>query len=325
MIVPQFWVEARIQERFPDRQITVRRFGWSDVSPEEAQAHADARVKEAFARVVAGEKLLRREPRVAYNGADGVPIREEIVSRHGETIITRNSYGARCLNTPDVAFADVDQQEPWSAAGCGLVALVLAAAACWMGWQAGRWKQSVLLLLAALGFTVPVYSALERLVLFFRGGASSVALKRIGRFLTLHPHWRIRLYRTPAGFRLLFLHRTFDPRSSEAADFFKATGTDPQFASMCRVQNCFRARVSPKPWRTGMDRTPRPRRSAWPVQPEYLQQREDWIKEYEIIAADYASCEFIGEFGDGPVHESARAVQLLHDEMCRAESHLPLA
>jgi hypothetical protein len=37
-----------------------------------------------------------------YNGAAGVPIREEIVGRHGETVITRNSYGARCLNMPNV-------------------------------------------------------------------------------------------------------------------------------------------------------------------------------------------------------------------------------
>jgi len=36
-----------------------------------------------------------------------VPIREEIVSRHGDTIITRNSYGARCLNTPNALFADI--------------------------------------------------------------------------------------------------------------------------------------------------------------------------------------------------------------------------
>jgi len=57
--------------------------------------------------VLSGEKLIRREPKIPYKGAAGVPIREEIVSRHGETIITRNAYGARCLNTPNVLFADV--------------------------------------------------------------------------------------------------------------------------------------------------------------------------------------------------------------------------
>src|SRR5688572_28381771 len=108
MIVPQFWAEARAQHRKKDRQVTIRRFGWSDASQAEAQANADARAAEALARVLAGEDLLRREPKIPYNGAAGVPIREEIVARHGEDVITRNSYGARCLNTPDVLFADVD-------------------------------------------------------------------------------------------------------------------------------------------------------------------------------------------------------------------------
>src|SRR6187455_1005744 len=104
MIVPQFWAEARIQQTRPLRRITVRRFGWSDVSQEEAQAHAEARAREAFDRIASGEVLRRREPRVPYSGADGVPIREEILERHGDVIITRNVYGARCLNTPNVAF-----------------------------------------------------------------------------------------------------------------------------------------------------------------------------------------------------------------------------
>jgi len=95
MIVPQFWAEGRVRGRHDGRQVTVRRFGWSDTSQADAQANADDRAAEALRRVLAGERLDRREPKVPYNGADGLPIREEIVARHGDTIITRNSYGAR--------------------------------------------------------------------------------------------------------------------------------------------------------------------------------------------------------------------------------------
>ena len=112
MIVPQYWAEGRIQERVDGKQITVRRYGWSDDSPLAAQAHADQRTREAFDRSPSGETLERRERKVAYNGADGMPIREEIVERQGDTVITRNSYGARCLNTPDVLFVDIDFDEP---------------------------------------------------------------------------------------------------------------------------------------------------------------------------------------------------------------------
>ncbi len=50
---------------------------------------AEARVDEAFARVLAGDKLERRERKVAYNGAKGLPIREEVLGRYGQVVITR--------------------------------------------------------------------------------------------------------------------------------------------------------------------------------------------------------------------------------------------
>ena len=108
MLVPKFWAEARVQHRAGRKQVTVRRYGWSDASQQEAQANADARAKEALARILAGEKLHRRDHKIPYNGAEGLPIREEILSTHGDAVITRNSYGAHCLNTPSVLFADID-------------------------------------------------------------------------------------------------------------------------------------------------------------------------------------------------------------------------
>lgn len=55
--------------------------------------------------------LTRRERKTPYNGADGVPIREEVVAKNGEAVLTRNSYGALCLNTSEVLFIDVDNEQ----------------------------------------------------------------------------------------------------------------------------------------------------------------------------------------------------------------------
>jgi len=64
MIVPPFWAEGRIQARVGGRQITVRRFGWSDDGPLAAQAHADARTRDAVSampwRIGIGEHLRPR-------------------------------------------------------------------------------------------------------------------------------------------------------------------------------------------------------------------------------------------------------------------------
>jgi hypothetical protein len=110
MIVPTYWSEARKQHRQNGKQVTIRRFGWSDISESEAAAMAESRASEALARRLKGQRLPQRDQKVAYGGASGIPIREEILGRQNDVVITRNGYGARCLNTPDVLFADVDFQ-----------------------------------------------------------------------------------------------------------------------------------------------------------------------------------------------------------------------
>jgi hypothetical protein len=108
MQIPLYWAEGRAQSRSQGKQVTVRRFGWSNSNQSEAQQHADQRAQVALQAILTGEQINRREVKVAYNGFDGLPIREEILMRDQENIVTRNSYGAHCLNSPNIFFADVD-------------------------------------------------------------------------------------------------------------------------------------------------------------------------------------------------------------------------
>ncbi len=291
MIVPRFWAEGRISKRDKKGQVTVRRFGWSDESQEAAQGRADLRAREAFDRITSGESLPRVEPKRAYNGAEGVPIREEIVARHGETIITRNAYGALCLNTPNVLFADVDLQE-------------------------GFFRRLLRLTLGVL--LRPVAPGLAE-------DAEARARGRIGRFVTANPGWSLRVYRTPAGFRLLAMHRTFAPSEPAVSELFEAIGTDRIYARMCVRQQCFRARVSPKPWRIGIGDHIKPPRGVWPVQPAQIPGRERWIRDYERAAKGFAACRFEGTVGGRGEDPAAVAVQRLHDDLCQAERALSLA
>ena len=136
---------------------------------------------------------------------------------------------------------------------------------------------------------------------------------------------RLRVYRTPAGLRVLATHRTFDPSDPEVNECFRALGVDPLYARMCYNQKCFRARVSPKPWRVGIDQRLRPRPGAWPVAPEWLPGRAEWVAAYEEAARGFAACRYIDSFGRGGVHPAVRAVMNLHDALARATSELPLA
>lgn len=329
MIVPQYWAEARLQKRTPGRQVTIRRFGWSDVSEAEAQALATARAEEALTRILAGDDAIqRRDRKVAYNGADGVPIREEILSRHGGTIITRNSYGAQCLNTPNVLFADVDVSTSpalrlsmvW-----GLVLLLVAVATGFVRF-ATRPVDVGTLVLCLLYFSMAVFLCHQVLKLLLRltGGPKPWALRRIKRFAKAHADWTLRIYETPAGYRVLVLHAVFDPTSEVTNACFKQLRTDVVYRRMCARQRCFRARLTPKPWRIGLERL-RPRPGIWPINPLKLAERQQWVTRYENTSRSFVACRFIEQLGNAPAHPEALAVQVLHDELCRADADLPLA
>lgn len=326
MIVPSYWAEARQQQRSGKRQVTVRRFGWSDVSQAEAQAHAEARAHEACARIVAGETLARREPKVSYNGAEGLPIREEILARHGDTVVTRNLYGARCLNTPDVLFADIDFA---SDAGRSLVLPSMAIAVLAALGLALAMRSLVVGFMGVIVALLAGYALaqqLHRLLVAVRGGAEKVARRRVEAFVGRHPDWHLRLYRTPAGFRVMAMHRRFDAREPAVPECFAALGVDPLYARMCANQRCFRARLSPKPWRVGIGARLRPRPGVWPVNPERLPERQRWVQEYEQASRGHAACRYVGSLGStSAACGEALAVQRLHDEGCQALRDLPIA
>jgi hypothetical protein len=324
MIVPQFWAEAVVRAELAGRRVRVRRFGWSDASPAEAQANADARAADAVRRLLAGEPVARSEPKVPYNGAAGVPIREEVLARYGDSVVTRNSYGARCLNSPNVLFADVDfPGDVPSPAGCVIVVLALAAGSvvAWLG-EAGT--LAIILACVAAVFAVPtgtlvVYARRDK-----RRDPADAARGRLDRFLAGHPDWAVRVYRTPAGLRVLVTHQPFDPGDPTVLTFFRAIGTDPMYVRMCLNQQCFRARVTAKPWRVGIETRMRPRPGVWPVRPERLRERAEWVAAYEHAARAYAACEFVETLGSGIMHPAVGPVQKLHDDLCRATSGLPI-
>eukprot|EP01031_Cornospumella_fuschlensis_P034658 gene34658-41972_t len=221
MIVPEYWAEARIQKREADRQITLRRFGWSDLSQDDAQANANNRAQQAYDRIASGEKLVRREPKVPYNGADGLPIREEILDRHGEAVITRNIYGAHCLNTPNVFFADVDFAFGRQIRVTCSAYLVLLAAAIGYGIVDGSWRTGIFAVIAAAFLGSVVADLLYDLSKRVLGGAEQRAYRRVTKFAQAHPDWHLRLYRTPAGFRILVMQQIFDPADPQVKATFE--------------------------------------------------------------------------------------------------------
>jgi hypothetical protein len=325
MIVPDYWAEARRQYKRAGKQVTVRRYGWSMASQADAQLMAEARADDALQRIVAGESLARLEHKSAYNGADGMPIREEVLARHGEVVITRNAYGARCLNTPDTLFADIDFHPDRGAKPALLAFAVLSVGAVVAGIALASWGAALGLLFVALLAAAPVASLFTRLVVAAGGGAERLARKRIADFVAANPAWNLRLYRTPAGFRVLATHQPFEAKAQAVQRFFAQVSADPVYVRMCTNQNCFRARLTAKPWRIGISAHMRPRPGIWPVRPESVAVRNGWIADYEAKAAAFAACRFVESMGSGVVHRAVKAVVDLHDRESGALSEAEIA
>ncbi|MDB6004333.1 MAG: hypothetical protein JWR15_1320 [Prosthecobacter sp.] len=326
MLIPYFWAESRLQHKVPSRQITVRRWGWSDISQADAQLLADQRAQEAMARINSGEKLRRREPKAAYDAADGVPIREEVVSRHGDAAITRNCYGSLCLNTPNVLFADIDAppqgELQMSLRGCLLLIVASVAAGVLMksAW-AGLGLAFGIRILATLILDVINKRRLPRAA----AQAKERATAAIHAFAASHPDWHLRVYETPAGYRLLAMHDVFDPAGDAVKEAMEALNADQMFVRLCVMQRCFRARVSPKYWRMKYRQPHAFPKAKWPFRPEHVLLRQKWIEAYDRHSSQYSSCRFIAALGSHAVHPEAEQVCAVHDAYCQVHSDLPLA
>lgn len=153
-------------------------------------------------------------------------------------------------------------------------------------------------------------------------GPEAKTLDAVRQWVATRPDWGVRVYRTRAGFRLLATHATFDPRSAEVHSSFAALGADPLYVRLCKTQQCFRARLTPKPWRIGV-KSPRQR---WPFADAQQQSQFDtWHANYKAAASKYATCSLVEVLGHPKVHHEIEPLVRLHDEATGVATTLPLA
>jgi hypothetical protein len=131
----------------------------------------------------------------------------------------------------------------------------------------------------------------------------------------------VRAYRTPNGLRVIRTDRAVDAESDAAMADLAALDSDRLYRALCRRQQCFRARLGPKPWRAGLSAPP----GNFPRDAAAQATFGDWLAEYEQAARDHAACRFVETIGSAsPAPELAPLVQV-HDEQSGALSERALA
>ncbi|MAR13617.1 MAG: hypothetical protein CL681_27035 [Blastopirellula sp.] len=294
----RFWSKASQQVKTPDRDWNIECYGGSDTSVAEALQRAEARVRSVVAAVSAG----RPPDRYAYGDR---PLREEIVHEfkdQDETValLTRNSHGALVLNTASVLFADIDYEDDFSQQQSSSN-------------PNGLFGQFMRFISGLLGSDAPERP--DNLVVEQRPTEVSqdqLIIDGIREVTERHEGLGLRLYRTANGFRCLVTSGTWDPLAPETTRLLEELGSDPLYVRLCRGQECFRARLSPKPWRCDIFTAPSP----FPWQDATAEQDyREWVSMYEQKTAHYSTCAFIGEFGESRIDPAVAPILRLHDEM----------
>jgi hypothetical protein len=126
-----------------------------------------------------------------------------------------------------------------------------------------------------------------------------------------------RIYETFQGARVIVTGRSFDPRELFAMEMMREFNSDPLYTSICRKQGCFRARLTPKPYRMKM----KAYKVKYPREAVDIQ-FDNWLQTYEQASKGFSVCKFVEQTGAS--HGASEAIRL-HDEMTGANLHLPLA
>ncbi len=127
----------------------------------------------------------------------------------------------------------------------------------------------------------------------------------------------IRVYETHSGVRLILGIQAMDPRSKESKKLLRSFNADRLYTDLCARQNCYRARLTPKPYRIKM----KPIRLRYPYEEKDRDQIDAWTKEYDSKSQGFSSCRLVQVLVNQIVSPAVR----LHDERTKAQSSLPLA
>lgn len=296
----RFWTKGESSVNTPQGSGSFQAYGYSNVSVEDALRVARERAN------ALGNRILSGQAQQHYYGGNS-PLREEIVEElqeDGETVavISRNSQGCLVLNSSDIFFADIDAPEQKS-----------------NPIQSNPIGKMIMGLFKGNKDLEPLADALD-----LDGGSpddfETSVIQRIEALVANDRSLLIRLYRTSNGFRAMILNERIPCQVSRSASLLQAFESDELYVSLCRSQDCYRARLTPKPWRIDLLQPS----VRYPFEKGQREVFDQWLEGYNAAIGNYAACALIGNFGSGGMDPLAEKIVQVHDMMALNDPH-PLA
>jgi hypothetical protein len=285
----RYWTRAEAESGSAGgKSFHARARGWSDDNLDAARARALDIARRVARRLASGASGSQEKYPYGQRPLPE-PVIREFRGPGGDlsAIVTRNGYGSLVLNTDGLMFVDVD----------------------------GRANHP-----ASAGFGEMISSLFGK-----RSAAPSPAPNPVPDKMN-HVAQRhglsVRIYETAAGYRLLITNARFKPGSADAEALLRDFGSDPLYIRLCRLQESFRARLTPKPWRCHLRSLP----VTFPFDTAAEQDRyRRWEAEYDSKAASYATCRYVTSLGQGTVVPEFSELIQYHDKVTKSASGVRLA
>jgi len=285
-----------------DNGADIYAWGYSDTSEENALRRAESRIDQIVVALTSG-----------YDEDFYYPmnvLREDILQdlstdAEGQALVTRNRYFSQVLNSDKLMFIDIDVSD-------------------WDIKPPTFWQR-------LFGKAAEI-EAKNNIAIKQR---FNEALDLVYKYVKEQPDVGFLIYRTFAGFRLIASHKTYDPNSQETQQVFDALGTDPLYQKLCSVQECFRARLTPKFWRLNKELGITPSikfrinesiMAKWSDGDKTRTNNYDeWVNNYETQHISHATCRFIKQIGNLNIAPELEFLINYHDQKTQAHSGKPLA
>lgn len=282
MLIAKFWQKSAPVKVFRDQE-EVETFCWGWSDIGNNEAKSMA---EQRAHSLKGKQVHHAK---MYDYGEA-PLREFVVKQEnfnnelGDYLITVNSYGSVVLNASNIMFVDVDLAEENSG---------------------GFFKN-------LFGKSKPNP----------RAEAEKQQIDWLNGFLVVNPSLGFRIYRTHSGLRYLETSQAHDPTSDQTKQILTKLNSDPKYRILTNKQKCFRARLTPKPWRIDLSKPP----VQFPFDTKEAQDKyTKWQQKYETTIVNYGTCLLLGQIGAKTVPNEIAKIIEIHDTATKVTSGLPLA
>lgn len=293
-----------------------------------------------------------------------------------QLIVTRNSYGAQVANVDNIAVIDVDnddllrhnypddynhhgfmpaflvnQSNPSTKIKVWAFVIVFILIASVIAWLGLSWLWLLVVMIGATAYLWQQASQKDKArAQKYADDAASLLpymTNLIKKRVASHPAEGFRLYQTPAGFRIIATHDIVSPSDSVVEEWFAYFHADTNYVRLCQVQQCFRARLTAKPWRmnevednslakdipakdfwfaedNGIDETDAQHRKE-------LAARQQWIVDYDNYAKNYRACHYLESIVGKEVANNSKPQASIedfvrwHDSACQVNKELAIA